>query len=187
MSCLRSRNGGKAKYENVQPVKQVLAKVVVPNRLLRFPVGSGEHTYREWHVGFTSEPANSGFLDDAEQLGLSADRHLADFVEKQRSVVGLLETSGPAFDGARERALLMTEEFAFHQRFGQRRAIHRDKRAPVPRTQAVDGARHQFLPRSALSANEDRRSGRRDLLDHRKDFFHRRRIACQFVQNTADS
>jgi hypothetical protein len=55
-------------------------------------------------------------------------RQIADLVEKQRSGIGQLEPTDAASIRARERAFLVTEQLAFEQAFGQRRAIDCDER-----------------------------------------------------------
>lgn len=54
----------------------------------------------------------SRLLDGAQQLGLQADVHFGNLVEQQRTAVGFLELADTAGDGAGERALLVTEQFA---------------------------------------------------------------------------
>ena len=48
-------------------------------------------------------------LQNAEQFGLRADRHLADFVQQYGAVLGQLETARVSLHGAGEGALFMTE------------------------------------------------------------------------------
>ena len=63
-------------------------------------------------------------LQHAQDLGLRARAHVADFVEEQRAAVGLLEPADPLLVGARERALLVAEELRLEQVLLQRRAVH---------------------------------------------------------------
>ncbi len=52
----------------------------------------------------------------------------ADLVEEQRAAVRGLETAFAGRDRAGEGALLVAEEFAFEDAFGQRRAVELDER-----------------------------------------------------------
>ena len=64
----------------------------------------------------------------AQQLGLQAGVHLADFVEQQGAAVGLLELADAAGDGAGEGALLVAEQFGFQQVLGDGGAVDGDER-----------------------------------------------------------
>ena len=56
-------------------------------------------------------------LQDAQDLGLRVGAHVADFVEKQRAAIGLLEPADPLLVGAGERALLVAEELGLEEGF----------------------------------------------------------------------
>ena len=61
----------------------------------------------------------------------------------------------------------MAEQFAFQQRFGQRRAVQADERPFFPRAGKVHRPRDELLAHAAFAANQHRRpAGRRagDLL-----------------------
>src|SRR6185312_16024840 len=112
------------------------------------------------------EPA---LLEHAQELGLKAERQLADLVEEQRAAVGHLEPAGLLFGRAGERALLVTEQLALDQRLGQRGAVDGDARALRAARGAMDRARDHLLAGAGLATEEDRRVGRadaRDEIDH---------------------
>ena len=46
-------------------------------------------------------PLDAALLQDAQELHLHRQRHVADFVEKERALVGLLEAALALADGAR--------------------------------------------------------------------------------------
>ena len=62
-------------------------------------------------------------------LACVPDRHLADFVEQQGAAFGQFEAAGAAFERAGERAFFVAEDFALDQRFGNGRAIDRERKA----------------------------------------------------------
>ena len=68
------------------------------------------------------------FFQHAQQLGLAAEAQVADFVQKQRAAGGQFEFAGSRFVGVGKGALFVTEQFAFQQRFGDRRAVDGDER-----------------------------------------------------------
>ena len=71
-------------------------------------------------------------FQNAQQLGLALQRHLADFVEEQRAQVGLLEEADVVAVGAGERAGFVAEELAFHQVGRNGRAVDAQHR-PIGR------------------------------------------------------
>ena len=58
-------------------------------------------------------------------------------------------------DGVGERASEVAEELAVEERFGDRAAIERDKRAIRPGGLRVQGARDEFFAGAAGSSNQD--------------------------------
>ena len=54
-------------------------------------------------------------LEQAQDLGLQGQRHVADLVEEQRAAVALLELADAAAVGAGEGALLVAEQLALQQ------------------------------------------------------------------------
>ena len=55
------------------------------------------------------------FLDDSQQLDLHVQGKLGDLVQEQRAALGGLKQPVLVCSGAREAALAMSEELAFHQ------------------------------------------------------------------------
>src|SRR5581483_11351972 len=58
------------------------------------------------------EAAHLAFLEDAEERGLDAERHLAHVVDEEDAAARALEGAGARRRGAREGALLVAEELA---------------------------------------------------------------------------
>src|SRR6185312_16998487 len=92
------------------------------------------------------------------KLGLHFQRQLADFVEKNGSSIGALEQSLFALGCARERAFLVSEQFAFYQGRNERATIDRNKRLLCVLPAKVNGSSHEFLSGTAFAGNEDRRA-----------------------------
>jgi hypothetical protein len=78
--------------------------------------------------------------------------------------MGHLETSNLLRQGAGKGASLIAEQLAFQQPGGNGRAVQRDEGKILARTQAVDGARDQFLPCAGFPENQNRRIRRRNHL-----------------------
>src|SRR5688572_21548507 len=76
-----------------------------------------------------------------------------------------LESSKPSLRRSGECSLLVAEQLALDQRLGERTDVHRDERLVAARTQAVQRARNQLLPRPALTLHQYGARDRRHLLD----------------------
>ena len=87
------------------------------------------------------------------------------------------EAALPPLDGAGEGALLVAEDFALEQRFGNRRAVDRHVRLWRALAQLMDRLRHQFLAGARLARDQHRRRRRRRLLDRAVDLADHRRVA----------
>jgi hypothetical protein len=74
--------------------------------------------------------------------------------------------------GARERALLVTEQLGLEERVGDRRAVERHERLRRARTELVEGLRNQFFARAGLAMNEHGRGRRRRLFHDLVDLAH---------------
>ena len=64
-----------------------------------------------------AEAAELHLLQDAQQLDLGEEAEVADFVEEERAVGGLLEVAFASADGAGEGAFLVAEELGFNEGF----------------------------------------------------------------------
>src|SRR4030095_4945969 len=74
------------------------------------------------------------------------------------------KTALALFDGAGERTSLVTKHLAFEQSGWNRGAVHFDQRMFSAAAQIVKRAGDQFLPRSSLAKNQNRRVGGRHRL-----------------------
>ena len=100
---------------DVQAVEQILAKQALLNLCFEIAMRRRDDA----HVGFNwRTPANScvfALLQHAQQPRLRLERHVADFVQEQRSAFRLLKSPGGARLRASERAFLVSEEFALYE------------------------------------------------------------------------
>jgi hypothetical protein len=106
---------------------------------------------------------NSRLLQHAQEFGLRRGAHLAHFVEKQHTRRRQLDLPGLALVGAGERSTLVAEQFRFDQRFRQRGAVDRHKRAVLARRAPMNQSRDNFLAGARFALQEHRRSGRGNL------------------------
>src|SRR4029079_2341702 len=101
----------------VEAVVEVLAEPAEGDLRLEIAVRRGD----EAHVNGTRLHAADALdltrLDDAQERRLQLGRHVADLVEKDRPARRRLEQTGLRLAGARERALLVSEQLALQQTF----------------------------------------------------------------------
>src|SRR5262249_49590616 len=109
-------------------------------------------------------------------------RDVADLIQKQRAFVRQLESPGALRDRAGERALLVTEQFAFEQPSRNGRAIDFDQRAFAAPAQGMDRAGDQFLTRACLAADQNGGIGWSDRFNLFEDAFERRARADQLLE-----
>src|SRR5581483_9001629 len=112
------------------------------------------------------------FLQEAQELCLHRRRHVADFIEKERSAVRLFELSEVTRRGAGEGALLVAEQLGFDQLGGHGGAVDGHERAVPARALVVNGARDELLARAGLAENADARLARADPIDLRHHALH---------------
>ncbi len=121
-----------------------------------------------------ADGANHVFLQHAQQLHLQARRHVADLIEHQRAAIRRLEQAAMCARGARERTLLVTEQFRLEKVLRHRGAIDRNEGLVPTRARAMDRAGEQFLARAAFTGDEHARIGAGDHVGLRELLFHHR-------------
>jgi len=84
-------------------------------------------------------------LEHAQKLCLQHGRNLSDFIHKEGSAVGQLKTSHAVSDGAGERALDVTEEFALEEVGVDGGTVNAYERAVSPRAAVVNRRGDQLL------------------------------------------
>ena len=94
-----------------------MRKFAARNRFLRHFVGGGQDAHIHRSFDFASQAAQFAVFENAQEFGLGADGHFANFIEQQSAAFGEFEASGAALQGAGESAFLVAEDFAFHRAF----------------------------------------------------------------------
>ncbi len=103
----------------------------------------------------TANALDLALFQYAQQFGLHGERHVADFIEKNRAVLGLLELSQMAAGRAGEGSFFVAEQFGFNQLRWNRGAVQRDEWSAGSRTAFVQSARHQLFSRASFTENAD--------------------------------
>ena len=171
-----------------QAVVQVLAELLFRYEVLEILVGRCNDAHVDRNLLATANAFNDLVLEEAQQLGLQRQRHVADLIQEQRAAIGVFDLAGRGLHGAGKCALLVAEEFGFQQLLRNGRAVDGDESLVASRAQGVQCARQQFLAGAALAQDQhcDVRGG--DLLDHAADVLHRavdRDDALEALRNVA--
>ncbi len=108
LAPVAQRRNGQGQY--VQAVEEVLAKVSRADLLLEVLVGRRYDTHINLYGAIAADPLEFMLLKDPENLGLGFQAHVADFVEKKRAVVGLVEFPLALGGGAGKGPLFVAEQ-----------------------------------------------------------------------------
>ena len=122
-------------------------------------------------------------MQHAQNFRLGCGCHVADFIEKDRAIITLLEFADALNSGAGERAFFVAEQFAFEELFRNRGAIHRKKRLRRAVAVMINRAGNEFLAGAAFAGDERGRVGGGNLADELEHALHRSAAAddAEFV------
>ena len=84
-------------------------------------------------------------------------RNIADFVQKQRSLVGQFQPPNFLRDRASKGAAFVAKELAFEQTSGNRGAVQLDKRSALAAAAIMNGTCDKLLARAGFSQHENGR------------------------------
>ena len=163
---------GEVHRYHVDAVVQVFSKRAFGDGFLEVFVRRGDHAGIDLHVGFTSDPGKLSVLKDLEELGLQARADLADFVQKDRPVIGEFEFSGLSPEGAGERSFFIAEQLAFQQSFGKGGAQDLDEWLVLTERTSIQSSCHELLAGPAFPPDQHLDVRRRDLVDDHHDLLH---------------
>ena len=154
ISSTRSRKRRKGDGKNMQPVKQIRPKPAFLDHRRKIAVGGGHNANVHPNGARAAEPLEFLLLQHAQQLGLQFQRHVADFVQKQRSLMRQLKASDGRVQGAGVGSALMAEQFAFKQPARNGGAVQRHKWFVPARALVVDSSGNEFFAGSGLALDQ---------------------------------
>src|SRR5918996_2446030 len=163
---------GHVDVDHVQPVVEVLAELPVVNPLGEVAVRRRDHADVDLDRHVRSDPLELALLENAQQLGLRAERHLANLVEEDRPLVRGLEAPLAHRHRAGERALLVAEQLRLEQGLRQRGAADLHQWMRIPLAGPMQRLRDEHLPGARLAADEHRGIRAGDLADELVDLQH---------------
>ena len=157
---------------DVQAIIEVFAKLAFAHHFGQIAVGGRNQPDIDVALGGIAHLLDAFGLQCAEQLSLGFHAQVADFVEKQRALVGRLEKPLFCGDGAAERALHVAEQLAFQQGGGQGAAIAGHQRMILAAAEAMNCPDEHFLARAALADQQHRAIGGRHASGQAENAFH---------------
>ena len=111
---------------------------------------------------------------------MQLERHVADFVQKQRAAIGLLKAAAAHGLRAGKSAALVAEEFALQQVFGDGSGVDGHKRAIGARGMLVQRARHQLFAGAGFAGDHHRDVALAQAADGTEHVLHGGRLAQHF-------
>ena len=103
---------------------------------------SGDDPHIHLDVFVVTDTLQFSAFDEAQQLGLQAQWHLANLIEKQSSAIGGLNSSNAPLHRSRKCAARMTKKLRLQKRLRNGCTVDGDKRFSAARGELVQGFRN---------------------------------------------
>src|ERR1700678_897375 len=146
---IRHPNGNHA-----EAVVKIFSKKVFGDRFVEIAIGSCDDAHVDGNLAGAADGANRAFLQHAKELYLHGKRHLADFIEKDRSAAGHFEQSALILIGHGESSLEIAEEFTFEQSLGECAAVYGDEWVSGAGRTDMNRAGNQLFTGAAFTVNQ---------------------------------
>src|SRR4030095_3620207 len=167
---------------HVEPIEEVFSELPVFHAHLERAVRRGDDPQVDLDVTSPAHPPEDPLLEDAEELRLAVERHLADLVEEQGAPVGQLHQALLRRLGVGERALLVAEQLALEQGLGDGRAVDFHEGRVPSRALVVEAPGDELLAGAALTVDQDRRRlAPRELADQLAQATRALRVADELI------
>src|SRR5688500_2890263 len=150
--------------DHIKAVIEIAAERTASYLVLEIAVRCRNDTHIDPNRLGSTNRNDLALLQCAQQLDLECRRHLADFIHEERAALRRREQSFLVTHRAREAALYMPEQLGFEQVFRKRARVDRIERTALALRQLMDVPRENFLTRTALAGDENRRIRGRDHL-----------------------
>src|SRR5687767_6036329 len=145
-----------AEREHREAVVEIGAESALAHRAAQVAVGGGEHAAARYAPLRLADALVLAVLQNAQQLCLHLKRQLADLVEEQGAVGGVLEEAGLGGLRAGEGAPGMPEQRGLDQLRRDRRAVEAQIRLRRARREAMQAPRHQLLAAARFAFDQHR-------------------------------
>ena len=162
----------KVNREHVQAVVEVFAELSLLHELFQIPAGRRDEADVDFDLFVASDAREGAFLNEAQEFDLNRLAEVTDFIKEECSAVCGFGASAAGADRSGERALFVSEEFAFDEVVGEGCAVDADERFVAPFALLLDCAGDEFLSCSGCAADEDGCVAGGDLGDLSVDCAH---------------
>ena len=150
---------------HIEPVEEIGPEKPSLDLFLQVLVGRGQDPDIDLDGPGAADPLELLFLEDAQDLGLALQAHVADLIQKEGGAVGLVELALLVLRGPGEGALDVAEQLGFDQFLRDGGAVDRDHGACRRAGLAVNGLGHQFLAGAVAAPDQHPGVGGRDPFD----------------------
>ena len=123
-------------------MKKIFAEASFFHRQLKILIGGRDHAHVNRDFSIPTQTIIRSAVQNPQQFHLDLRLQFANFVEKNRALVGQFKQARLRGIGATEGSLLVAEQFTLHQMFGQGGAVDVHQPIFAPVRGFVDGARH---------------------------------------------
>src|SRR6185437_15177144 len=130
---------------HVEPVVEVLAKRSLFQGSAQITIGRSQQPNVNLQRFGSTQALKLALLKNAQQFYLDGSGHVANLVEKQRTLVCKFKLSRLTGQRASERAPLKTKQFTLKKRVGNGCAVDLDKRSGSTPGILVNGSRNQVF------------------------------------------
>ena len=143
--------------DNIQAVIKILPEFLLPYHFLQIFIGGRQNPHIDRNLLIGTNADDLPFLQDTQQLCLQIQRHIADLIQENDALICQFELADTAV-GVRsgKRALHITEQFRFQQRFRNRRAVDGHEFSVFSVTGIPNSGSYHFLARTAFSRDQNR-------------------------------
>ena len=166
---------------DVEAEIEVFAEFAALNHFFEVLVRRRDDAHVDLDRACRAEAFDFLLLQDAQHLGLRLCAHVADFVEKDRAAIRLLELADLLFGGARERSFLVAEQLRFDELFGDGGTVHLNEALAGSRAVAMNRPRDELFANAALSQQHHGGIGGSGPLDRFQDRAERLAFADDLV------
>ena len=138
-----------------EPIKQIVSELSIFNHRLQRTIRCGDQANVYLDRLVVADSCDLVLFQYPKQLNLGAHRHIAYFIQEQRTAIGILKSSFSICDCIGERATDVTEHLAFHQILGYGPNIEGHHSLGFARAVLMDSSCNQLFSGSALTCDQN--------------------------------
>jgi len=168
---------GGLELDHRKAIEKIFAELLGGDHGAEIAMRRGDHADVDLTGLQRTEALDLLILQGAEQFALRRQGHVANFVEKEGAVVGVLKQADLILGRPGKGTFDVAEQLAFKQRFDEGRTVQRNERTLGARAEVMQGFGDQLLTGSGLPGHEDSSVVRRHALNLRIEMPHGRTVA----------